>query len=283
MAETKAYGVSGISGNVELGKGGPRLKDDSGVIEARNTGDDDYAIMRGGSPIGDNDLVTKQYLEAYGAPVVIGNIYDSGGPASTQFTGSGQEGAIAICNETVAPFTENILYRLDTWDTDVDTSDWTPITPTEGMRISMTDASSGGSTAYTADHIYMWDEDGSTWIDMGPSAAVSKVVKTERVALVFGSSGTLAIGSAIPAGSRVHKVIINVTTAFDGTTPTATVGDSSDPDRLLTDPEVDLTAVGTYVADCYYAYGSNTQTNVTYVADSSTAGAAEVEVLFSIQ
>ena len=37
------------------------------VIEARNQADTLYAIVRGADPVGDDDLVTKRYLDATGA------------------------------------------------------------------------------------------------------------------------------------------------------------------------------------------------------------------------
>lgn len=56
----------GIIGNIfHFDSGdGPALKNNAGVIEARNAADDAYNIVRGADPVGDDDLVTKRYHDA---------------------------------------------------------------------------------------------------------------------------------------------------------------------------------------------------------------------------
>src|SRR4030065_557804 len=44
------------------------------VIEARNQADTLYAIVRGADPVGDDDLVTKRYLDATGAQGSVGAV-----------------------------------------------------------------------------------------------------------------------------------------------------------------------------------------------------------------
>ena len=279
---SKNYRVSGLSGDVELGKGGARVKNTGGVIEARNNADSAYAIVRGLDPVGANDLVTKQYLEAYGAPAVLGNIYDSGGatPASTQFTGAGQVGFLALCNETVGAFTVDLLYRLDVWAVDVAGSTWTEITPSEGMRFSMTDASSGGVLSYLADHIYMWDADGGAWDDIGPAAATTAVNKNFQAALVFGTVSPLAIGTPA-ANSIITKVIVKVTTAFDGA-PTLDIGTAGTTDLYMDQTEIDLTALGTYIVDLHELDAGPTAIIGTYAAGGASLGAASILLKYEI-
>ena len=58
---------SKIRGTVEtlfqLGLGGPQLKNNTGVFEARNSADAAFVIVRGDTPVGVNDLTTKQYVD----------------------------------------------------------------------------------------------------------------------------------------------------------------------------------------------------------------------------
>jgi hypothetical protein len=49
----------------QIGLTGPRLKRVSGVVEARNAIDDDYAIVRGKDPSGDHDFATKLYVDEH--------------------------------------------------------------------------------------------------------------------------------------------------------------------------------------------------------------------------
>lgn len=48
----------------QLGKGGPQLKNNAGVIEHRNSADTAYVVTRGADPSIADDLVTKRYGDA---------------------------------------------------------------------------------------------------------------------------------------------------------------------------------------------------------------------------
>jgi hypothetical protein len=112
---------------------------------------------------------------------------------------------------------------------------------------------------------------------------IDRVLKSVRYALVFDSAGSVNIGSPVPLNSRVHKTIISVTTAFDGTTEsTLTVGDVGDLARFCGVDEVNLAEIGIYDIDNHYNYGSISQILGTYVQDGATVGAASIEVLYSI-
>lgn len=56
---------SKIRGTIEtvfqLGIGGPQLKANAGVIEARDASDAAFVIVRGLTPVGNTDLATKLY------------------------------------------------------------------------------------------------------------------------------------------------------------------------------------------------------------------------------
>jgi hypothetical protein len=68
---SKRYGLSGVSGNVELSKGGARVKNSSGVVEHRNNADDAYAVVRGADAVGSSDLVTKSQMDALDVSAAI--------------------------------------------------------------------------------------------------------------------------------------------------------------------------------------------------------------------
>ena len=46
-----------------IGISGPQLKNNSGVIEARDSTDAGFAIMRGATPVGNDDLTHKSYVD----------------------------------------------------------------------------------------------------------------------------------------------------------------------------------------------------------------------------
>lgn len=58
----------------QIGLGGPQLKNSSGVVEARNSVDAAYAIVRGATPVGADDLTTKAYVDANSAGGAIKQI-----------------------------------------------------------------------------------------------------------------------------------------------------------------------------------------------------------------
>lgn len=259
MADFKEYGQSGVAGTVEFGKNGPALDVNGTAFEAF-TADDlvTRAVIRAADPVASHDVVTLGYLMSRQSPVVIGNIYDSlvDAPASAQFTGAGQEGFIAICNAaTLTGFDLNSLYRLDTWDTDVATSTWTEIVPSEGMTINVTDASSGGTIDYDADHIYMWNADGTpSWIDIGPASSEVYVEKNVLDTAEYSDGvGSHDMPVSIPVGGRIHGWKVAMVVGFNGTAPTMELGYSGDTDAFATTAEIDIeSGNGIFQGNCYH-------------------------------
>lgn len=263
---SKNYGLDGIAGNVELGKGGPRIKNSSGAVEARNNVDGAYAVVRGDHPVGLNDLVTLQFLKTQSGVAVIGQINGGAPPAA------GVEGRVFVCTTTGGGYTVNHLY-LDNGVA------WVDVGPSEGQSISITDALSGGSVEFLADSAYLWDADGSAWVFIGPSGtARARIVQGRSADLAFGTASPFNIAGTVPANARVLGVTVSVTQAFNGTAPTLIVGDAGDTDRFMPAAEIDLKTVGTYYAKVSHLYSVETQITGTYVADGSAAGAANILV-----
>ena len=271
---SKNYNQSGIGTLVELGKRGPQLKNNSDVIEHRNQADSAFVVARAADPVGPNDLVTKQYMETRANVIVTGQI-DGGSPPA-----AGPVGTIYVCTTTGGAYTEKYLYRSDG-------STWVEIVPIEGMVMSITDALTGGNITFQADHLYMWDADGTDWINLGPSAAESGLVKSARLAVAYTDGDDPVQATLIknlPAGCVVTKVLVNVTQAWGSPLPIMTIGDTSDPDRLAQDKDIDLNKVGLYTLDNAHLYGSATDVNV-YIDDNGAtpaAGAALIIVQYDL-
>jgi hypothetical protein len=253
---SKHYELSGIDSNVEIGKRGPRVKDNSGAVEFRNQADDDFVVVRGADPVAANDFVTKRYMETRASVYVTGQI-DGGSPPA-----AGTPGRVFICTTTGGGYTINYLY----WDNGVT---WDEIIPAEGQVVSVTDELSGGTVEFTGDHLYLWDADGSTWVDLGPTPAAQEVVKSSRLAFDYADVGVNLIVN-VPANAIVTKVILNVTQAWDVNQPYVEVGDAADADRLMQSKGNDLAKVGVQVTDAGYLYGVATDVNVTLSNDGGT-------------
>jgi hypothetical protein len=56
-------GTNSSTWQLDADASGPKLKNSSGVLEARNAADNAYSIARGATPVGANDLVTKTYAD----------------------------------------------------------------------------------------------------------------------------------------------------------------------------------------------------------------------------
>lgn len=268
MADAKNYGQSGLSSTVEFGKDGPLVKDNAGIFELKDNTDTSLIRLKTADPQDDQDVVTKKFLETRSHVSVTGQIDGSSPP------GSATAGAVYIVTTAGGSYSLNELYR---WDG----SAWEQLTVFEGMRITITDNLTGGTDTYNGDHIYLWDADGSDWVDVGPTQEISNVERNIKATLAYTDSGDNNIGSAVPAGAVVNKFLINVTQAFTDNSATLKIGDASDDDRFVETKEVKLKTVGLYVADCFYEYGTSTQIIANLVPGTSTAGQVTILGIYS--
>lgn len=95
--------------------------------------------------------------------------------------------------------------------------------------------------------------------------------------------GTQTLGD-LSASSKPVQVMVNVTTAFNGST-TFSVGDDNNNSRLFTDSYVDLSETGVYVSNPSYVYANALDADNTlkvYVTQgTSTQGSAAVYVTYA--
>lgn len=108
------------------------------------------------------------------------------------------------------------------------------------------------------------------------SDAASSVGSGVYAELNYTNSGSNNIGTAVPDNTAIYKLIVEVTTSFDGTTPTLEIGDAGDADRHVITTDVDLTTVGIYITDVLYNYTSSTQITATITVSGATQGAATI-------
>jgi len=266
---TKNYGLNGIGGIVELGKGGPKLYNTSGVVEVKTNAGTLYAKLRADHPTGLNDVVTLQYLKTRGEVQVTGQINGGSPPAA------GTAGRVFVCTTTGGTFTVKYLY-LD------DGAAWVEVIPSGGQSIGVTINLTGGAITFDGDHAYMWDDGGGNWIDIGPSSATgSKHILQRTVDIAYTDTGVINIGAAVSANGRVSGVWINVTQVFNGTAPTVTIGDAGSATRFALAAEIDLKTTGVYKLDASHLYSLSTQVFATLVPDSSTTGAANITLYYA--
>ena len=106
--------------------------------------------------------------------------------------------------------------------------------------------------------------------------------QTLRANVTF-NGGNVSLGD-LSASSMPTQVIVDVTTAFNGST-TISVGDDNDVDRLIGGNYIDVSEVGKFVVNPNFVYTDATDANNTvkvYVGQgSSSQGAATVTVTYS--
>jgi len=76
---SKNYGQTGVASDVALGKGGPRVKNDSGVVQHRNSVDTAFARSQGATPVAGDDFTTKDYVDGKLGALPSMDAYDSAG------------------------------------------------------------------------------------------------------------------------------------------------------------------------------------------------------------
>jgi len=103
----------------------------------------------------------------------------------------------------------------------------------------------------------------------------SGIIPLKR-AFMFASISPLKIAT-VPAGATVIYPLCNIGTAFDGTTPVVTVGDSGDNGRVLAASDISPKTIGVYpsvfTAYKFIEYASQTDLNIYITPDGSTVGA----------
>ena len=97
------------------------------------------------------------------------------------------------------------------------------------------------------------------------------------------NGGNVILGD-VSSTSRPQEVVVDVTTAFDGSS-TINIGDDNDNDRLMSDSYIDLGNVGTYTVTPKFVYMDTVDANNTIkayvVAGTSSQGAASIMISYS--
>jgi hypothetical protein len=76
--------VGTISTTWQLGLAGPIVQNNSGAVEARNAANSAFVIVRGLTPVGANDLVTKAYADSGGGSGAVDTIRFALGTGASQ-------------------------------------------------------------------------------------------------------------------------------------------------------------------------------------------------------
>lgn len=185
-------------------------------------------------------------------------------------------GAVYVGNTGVTSTGQNMVYRTYANLTalfaanDIEAGDF----------VKVTDGGDGEYRLYIADQADPANAGHLTLIGTADSAVTDAGTLTTTITHTSGAS--TVIGN-ISSGKKVTSVTVNVTTAFDGSAPTLTVGDGSDNNRLQEADDNDLKDVFAYESTPNFVYSSATDESILvyFNADSSTTGTAVVTVTYA--
>ena len=84
----KDFGQSGVGPDVQIGKDGPRLIGNSGVVQNRDKDNANFARVQGGDSVSDDDLLTRRQWNQHAALRQLIHLADEGGPFELFAAGS---------------------------------------------------------------------------------------------------------------------------------------------------------------------------------------------------
>lgn len=255
----------------QIGLGGPKLKNNSGVVENRNADDNGYVIVRGAAPVGDNDLVTKSYADSLDKPRVVSRQADC---SSALPNNTAVAGYVVVSTAGSGAAIGDLLYDDGSSSGTMDI-----ISASEGRTIAVTDSLSGGTATFDADSIYIWDEDGSSWVKVGDIGNVTGGVRVVRY--VIDNTAAQDSTTSIPANARVLRASVEITTPYSAGA-TISVGNTSTADLIIATTDNDALTANTYQVDQNTDWGSSATVVRTTVAGTPAAGAGVVTVEFSV-
>lgn len=263
-----------IRGTIEsifqLGLGGPQLKNNSGIIEARNSTDATYAVVRGAPPVGDNDFVTKLFLQSNATPCVVTAQFDGNNPLPAN---TGTEHYIVVTTTGANAAIGEIIY-----DNGSGSGTAVLLAASDGRMIFTTQAYSGGTISLQADSIYVWDSTTSSWLQEGSSQQTSGSVRCIKFAI--GTSASYSSASDIPANATILSATVDVTTPYSGGA-TISVGRTGSTSLLQATTDNLPTAANLYKVEQNTAWGGSALPVLVTIGGTPGAGVGTVVVLYT--
>jgi len=263
--------IRGTIENVfQIGIGGPQVKNNSGVLEARNAADSDFVIVRGLSPVGDNDLTTKKYVDSAERAMVVKRQADC---SSAIPVNTGVRGFVVVTTAGSGAAIGDVLF-----DDGSGSGTMEILSAVEGRTIAVTDALSGGTITFDPDSIYIWDEDGGSWIKIGDIGSVTGAIRTVEFALDNSASQDSTF--SIPANANILECRLEITTPYSGGAGIK-VGNTTDDDLIMAENDNSPQAAHDYVVRQNTEWGGSASVVRATVTGSPAAGAGNLLVKFT--
>jgi hypothetical protein len=265
--------LAGVIGNfIQIGgPSGPGFNNNSGALEAKNAANNALAIFRAATPVGDTDVVNKQYVDTvFNTKIVTAQ---SNGVSALQANTSTEHFTVVSTPGTgaAAAYIAGALL----WDDGSGTGNVTIVSPVVGGEIVCTTALSGGTFTFSANQNYVWT--GSAWLNIAPS--VSGAVYT--IAMAVGTSASQSSTSSIPANAYVLYAELTVSTPFSAGA-TIAIGQTGTTGLLQATADNVATLANQYGAAQTTTWGASTLPVLVTVGGAPAAGAGIVAVQYCL-
>ena len=257
----------------QIGKSGPQFKKESAsIMQVRNSDDSAFGRLKAASPASDDDVVTRRFLDTVKGSVIVARQADcsSSLPANTS-----TRGYVVVSTPGTGTVLGDLLY-----DDGSATGTMVIVAKTEGRIMAVTDALSGGTATFEADSIYVWDEDGGSWLKIGDIGSVTGAVRRIRYSITNSASQDSA--SSVPANARIERTDVEVTTPYSGggTIAVGKAGGTTDLVQATTDNDPQTANIYSVPQDT--SWGAGAAAVRTTIAGSPAAGAGVVSVWYSM-
>jgi hypothetical protein len=253
---------------------GPQLKNNSGVLEARNSDDSALARLRALAPVADNDVVNFITFKTKKGNIIVDDQVDTSGgiPNNTStkrflvVTTGGSGAAIG-----------DLLY-----DDGSASGTMSIIAADDGRTIFCKQAFTGGNVELEGEAIYGWDDNGGTWV---LQSTVGDATGSERVVeYTVTTSASTDSSKQIPANAKVYRREVEIVTAYPSGVDIQ-VGNSDDPDLLIASDSspkrLKPQKVGTYVVTSAVSWGASQLPVQTSITNTPASGEAIVRVWYA--
>lgn len=267
----KMLGIIGDRLHIDFVNDGPMIKNNAGVLEIRDADDVALAIVRGATPVGDNDLVNKLYADSLSKPLIISRQADTSAAIPNN---TAVRGFVVVSTAGTGAVIGDLLF-----DDGSNSGLMTILPAIEGRTIAITDALTGGTVEFTTDSIYIWDDDGTVWVKVGDVGNVTGAMRVIRY--VINNSASQDSATSIDSGNIVHSAQLKLTTSYSGGA-NINIGTTADDDLILdqldNNPQKPADTIFLVEQDTVWPINSIIRTTI---GGAPGAGAGVVTVIYS--
>jgi len=251
------------------GPGAPRIKNNSDVIEFKNTGDTAFITARAGM-IPDSgetvdDIANLLALQGRVADLVFS--FAGGSPPSP----NANPNSFGFCHTAGGAYTAgDVVYDNTVALQDI---------PSSVVKTVTTRSAISGTISLNANGIYV--NQAGTWTLKGDGGGSDTGISKWIAVSYDYQDTTVSSTTSVPDGAVVTRSINNVTTLLNGTAPTVqVVVDGTADEEVLATTDSDVTVAHQYENETLHVITSSTEgvVKVTVTPDGSSAGAGIVYV-----